>query len=212
MKQIGYTDGGNGWSRTHTGPIPADQLFIPEPGTRENIDAEVFKHVGWVIPGDIRTTGGKIYDTHALSGDEGRPAYIRRRIDGPIRSMETVQIGSRNHEVADASARTVTGLGPDDPMDVRRSELDALTNRVTALENIVRPDLVKRGVLSEGAAAKGFANAPAVEPAMTFYDHAFIHAAINHRHYYGDEGITAKLIEDAHHIASHLTRNRANQP
>lgn len=79
---------------------------------------------------------------------------------------------------------------------ITRTEFEALVLRVDAISTSIAPP------------------APAVqaEPPMTFYDYAFIHAAINHRHYYGDEGVTVALIEDAHKVAGELTRNRANQP
>lgn len=94
MYQIGYasTDHTTWGTEFPSGP---DILFIPNPGERENIDATAYQHVGWV---NVDQGNGKIFSTHANAAEYGdaRPAYIRR----------LPQIGSRNHEVADAQTLT----------------------------------------------------------------------------------------------------------
>lgn len=128
MKKIGHVDGSMSdpvW-RTHSlGMLAPHDLFIPNPGERENIDAEAFEHVGWVNPDK---DGGGIYPTHAdacVMGDDPRPAYIRRvLIGGPV-SQDVI------------STRTITGLGLVDPMDVRRSEFEAYAGALDSLSKAI---------------------------------------------------------------------------
>lgn len=182
MKQIGHIDGSMSdpvW-RTHSlGMLAPHDLFIPNPGERENIDAEAFEHVGWVNPGQ---DGGVICGNHATAGDNSRPAYVRRvQIGGPV-SQDVI------------STRTVTGLGPDDLMDIRRSEFDALSKRIDEIDM-----RLNRHALLQPKPA------PAEQP-MSFYDHAFIALAV--QAISENNGVT-KSIEIAHKLASDLTRNRA---
>lgn len=125
MKKIGHVDGAmsNPVWRTHSlGMLAPHDLFIPNPGERENIDAEAFEHVGWVNP---NADGGVICGNHATAGDNSRPAYVRRvQIGGPV-SQDVI------------STRTVTSLGPDDPMDVRRSEFEAHAGALDSLSKAI---------------------------------------------------------------------------
>ena len=124
MKKIGHVDGSMSdpvW-RTHSlGMLAPHDLFIPNPGERENIDAEAFEHVGWVVPD---ADGGVICGNHATAGDNSRPAYVRR-----------VQIGSRNDEVA--AAPISIERGKLDPMDVRRSEFEAHAGALDSLSKAI---------------------------------------------------------------------------
>ena len=189
MKKIGHVDGATSdpvW-RTHSlGMLAPHDLFIPNPGERENIDAEAFEHVGWVVP---NADGGVICGNHATAGDNSRPAYVRR-------TQEPAYVIRFTDEPV---------IGEIDPMDVRRSEFNALFKRIDEIDVRLNRHALLLPKPDEPSTVQA-------EPTMSFYDHAFIHAAINHRHYYGDEGISEKLIEDAHAIAAKLTRNRANQP
>lgn len=142
MKHIGYTSADSTptkWGRNFpAGPM---KLFIPEPGEREQINADHYRHVGWITPGAGRepVESGVVYSTHAEAGPDSRPAYVKR---------DTAPTGMI---VADGPIRV---QGFIDPMDVRRSEFEAHAARLEKLEQICRPDLVARGVLSSGAAAK----------------------------------------------------------
>lgn len=187
MKKIGHVDGATSdpvW-RTHSlGMLAPHDLFIPNPGERENIDAEAFEHVGWVNPGQ---DGGVICGNHATAGDNSRPAYVRRvQIGGPV-SQDVI------------STRTVTSLGPDDPMDVRRSEFDALSKRIDEIDVRLNRHALLLPKPDEPPSVQA-------EPPMSFYDCAFIAAYIDLRSADYDD-ITR--IQRAHAIAAKLTRNRA---
>jgi len=64
MKQIGHTEDRKTWKDTAL--IRGEHIYIPNPGERENIDAEAYELVGWVKPDD---NGGKLY---ADIGEDGR--------------------------------------------------------------------------------------------------------------------------------------------
>lgn len=121
MKHIGYTTADKEpttWGKGFpAGPI---KLYIPEPGVRENIDADRWQHVGW-----INTDSGAdfrrgrmvyhvIYKTHEQAGEHGRPAYIERTEPVPM-FRDT----------------------PPDHMDVRRSEFNALKKDLGDLAKVV---------------------------------------------------------------------------
>lgn len=68
MKQIGHIDGGNSAStwRTHSlGMLSPHELFIPNPGERENVNAEQWLLVGWITPD---TDGGVVCPNHLTAG------------------------------------------------------------------------------------------------------------------------------------------------
>jgi hypothetical protein len=213
VKHIGYRDGGDGWSRNHTGPIPATQLFIPNPGERENIDAEAWKHVGWIIPGDIRTTGGKIYDTHMMAGEDGRPAYVRRVQTGspvsqnvvaaaptPFKRIVGPSIQSKiptDELISEALEFCDTELGGWDGVDV---EIGCERAGVYIRE------LVRRLQSPSSTATDGLGSLVQAEQPMTFYDHAFIAAYFDLKPA-GYDDVTH--MQRAHAIAAKLTRNRA---
>lgn len=81
MKQIGWTiPGQDDWLKmvmNHEvilSPMSV-ALYIPEPGEREQINAEQYRHVGWI---DMNVSQfGSIFETHAGAGPESRPAYVR---------------------------------------------------------------------------------------------------------------------------------------
>ena len=79
MKHIGYTNGKTWGSDFPSGPV---KLFIPEPGMRENVSADHYEHIGWIIPdSDDRSnvwSGKGIYETHEHAGPDSRPAYVVR--------------------------------------------------------------------------------------------------------------------------------------
>lgn len=124
MKHIGYTTADKEpttWGKYFpAGPI---KLYIPDPGTRENIDADRWQHVGWICP----PTGGVIYPTHANAADHGdaRPAYIERAEPVPV--------------FRDVTTEDLIAFKPGrlDPMDVRRSEFEALQKDVAALAKVI---------------------------------------------------------------------------
>ena len=274
MKQIGHIDGATtetAW-KTHTlGMLSPHDLFIPNPGERENVNADHWTHVGWVDPDK---DGGQIWGSHAEAGDNSRPAYVQRDTmptgmivaDGPIRFERLPKYGETGGVV-----------GQVDPMDVRRSEFERLDRAVKDLFLAVQPkpgkvDLTPEQVdkvVAKLTMSKEYGKLPSTiptsellseatefcneeldrfdgldfdsdaevgcqrsatyirelvrrfpaEPApsvaaerpMTFYDHAFIHAAVNHADYYSGSTMTQAVIDDAHEVASMLTRNRANR-
>lgn len=178
MKQIGHIDGANAmpstWKTHSLGMLSPHDLFIPNPGERENVSADQWHHVGWVDPDK---NGGVVWDHHAEAGDNSRPAYIQR--------VEPVPV------FQDKPSQT-------DPMDIRRSEFDALCAAVQTLE--LKFQTLAR-IQQHGPLAPS-------EPPMTFYDHAFIAAYIAANETMNRDMAT----KDAHDTAAHLTRNRANQP
>lgn len=123
MKQIGHIDGAMSdpvW-RTHSlGMLAPHDLFIPNPGERENIDAEAFEHVGWVVPD---ADGGVICGNHATAGDNSRPAYVRR-----------VQIPEPAYVIRFTDEPVI---GEIDPMDVRRSEFEAHDGALDSLSKAI---------------------------------------------------------------------------
>lgn len=85
MKQIGHIDGATtapaDW-KTHTlDMLSPHDLFIPNPGERENVSADQWTHVGWVDPDK---DGGQIWGSHAEAGDNSRPAYVRMDMTQPV--------------------------------------------------------------------------------------------------------------------------------
>lgn len=137
MKQIGHVDNATTdkiW-RTHSlGMLASHALFIPNPGERETVDTEAFEQIGWVNPDK---DGGAIYTEHKDAAEHGpaRPAYVRRYSDGGVvgEGLSRRFVMGEKPSESTMSTRTVTGLDPDDPMDVRRSEFDALTKRLDLL-------------------------------------------------------------------------------
>lgn len=76
MKHIGYTNSKTWGSDFPSGPV---KLFIPDPGTRENVSADHYEHIGWINPDNGRhPRGGKIHETHEQAGPDSRPAYVFR--------------------------------------------------------------------------------------------------------------------------------------
>ena len=185
MKKIGHVDGSMSdpvW-RTHSlGMLAPHDLFIPNPGERENIDAEAFEHVGWVVPD---ADGGVICGNHATAGDNSRPAYVRR-----------VQIPEPAYVIRFTDEPVI---GEIDPMDVRRSEFDALSKRIDEIDVRLNRHALLLPKPDEPPSVQA-------EPPMSFYDCAFIAAYIDLRSADYDD-ITR--IQRAHAIAAELTRNRA---
>jgi hypothetical protein len=109
MLAIGQTDSAySQWGgKIDNGP---HTLYIPDPGARENVNADHYRHVGWINP----HKAGDIQSNHVDAGPDSRPAYVIReaaapaqptgviRIDGPISGVKqsTKHVGSRNDEVA----------------------------------------------------------------------------------------------------------------
>jgi hypothetical protein len=84
MKQIGYVDGASStakpiaWKTHSLGMLLSYELYIPNPGERENVNAEQWLLIGWVNPD---SDGGTIYPTHAdFPHDGARPAYVRQSV------------------------------------------------------------------------------------------------------------------------------------
>lgn len=280
MKQIGYGykpyEKWESWKTTqfNSGPgsdYKGHDLFIPNPGERENVNAEQWTHIGWVNPDK---DGGQVWTSHAEAGDNSRPAYVQQETltgmivaDGPIRFERLPKFDGTGGVV-----------GQVDPMDVRRSEFERLDRAVKDLFFAVQPKPDKVGltpeqvdkVVAKLTMSKEYGKLPSTiptsellsealdfcteeldrfdgldfdsdaevgcqrssvyirelvrrfpaEPApsvvadqpMTFYDHAFIHAAVNHADYYSGSTMTQAVIDDAHVVASMLTRSRANKP
>lgn len=189
MKQIGHVDGARteqAWRTHRLGMLSPHDLFIPDPGERENVSADQWTLAGWVIPDK---DGGTIYAHHRDASEDGdaRPAYVRRPdpdcVEGPIRSMETVMLTP----------------GKLDPMDVRRSEFDALYKRIDEIDVRLNRHAVLLPKPDEPTTVQA-------EQPMSFYDHAFIALAV--QAISENNGVT-KSIEIAHKLASDLTRNRA---
>ena len=184
MKQIGHIDGATtetAW-KTHTlGMLSPHDLFIPNPGERENVNADHWTHVGWVDPDK---DGGQIWGSHAEAGDNSRPAYVRVDTAPPV------------------------------PIDTPRSDSDLIENAMTAIVRLNKrlDDLENRydGAVKDLFLAVQPKSAPSVtDQPMTFYDHAFITCAV-HGLLTGSK--LDEAVRDAHKLAGHLTRNRANQP
>ena len=159
MKHIGHVDGAMesplSW-RTHSlGMLSPHDLFIPTPGERENIDADRYRHIGWVNP---EADGGTIWAAHANASEYGpaRPAYVVR-VDAVAQPQPVFQDGPH---VSNAGPTVVYNGFKTDPMDVLRSEFEALQKDVAALAKII-VDLTRQ---------------PPAEQPMTFYDHAFLYA------------------------------------
>lgn len=251
MKQIGHIDDAalaTTWKTHALGMLVATPLFIPNPGERENIDADKWQLVGWTDPDK---DGGQIWPTHAEAGPFGRPAYVR--VLDPERQEVcddgTVRLLPKRlpHDAfANAPKYGETGgiVGANvDPVDVRRSEYDTLVQDVAMLvKRLMQMEIGTDGYLpgedQENDLTKSIATmgmkrslgvifarldmhstrleklermSPPVasEPPMTFYDHAFIACAV--AGIKEGNGLT-QAIQDAHKLAGHLTRNRANQP
>jgi len=200
MKQIGHVDGAltaqAAW-KTHTlGMLLPHDLFIPNPGERENVSADNYEHIGWIIPDNARQPlGGKIYETHEQAGPDSRPAYVVRVLDPERTEMNedgTIRLLPKRIPL-DTFVHTPnygkTGGEPVQP--VTREEFEALVLRVDAI-------------------SASIAQAPAVqaEPPMTFYDYAFIAAYCQ---CLSSGTKLERAIEVAHAHASVMTRNRANQ-
>ena len=212
MKQIGHVDRAltapADW-KTHTlGMLSPYELFIPNPGERENVSADQWIHVGWVDPDK---DGGQIWSSHAEAGDNSRPAYVQR---------EAVAVAP----VHTGPDRIHHPLPPNDKHGIPTDELlsEALEFCTACIDGVDYPDPISRRKQFDECAVyirelvRRFPADPAPSVAadrpMTFYDHAFIHAAINHADYYSESTMTQAVIDDAHKIASMLTRNRANKP
>lgn len=138
MKQIGHVDGAmteQAW-RTHSlGMLSPHDLFIPDPGERENVSADQWTLAGWVIPDK---DGGTIYAHHRDASEDGdaRPAYIRRYSDGGVVGeglSRRFVMGEKPSESTTVIITKPGTIGEIDPMDVRRSEFDALTKRFDLL-------------------------------------------------------------------------------
>ena len=119
MKKIGHIDGAMDtpavW-RTHSlGMLSPHDLYIPNPGERENVDADRWHLVGWINPD---SDGGVLCGNHATAGEHGRPAYIER--------IEPVPVFQDKPSTFD-------------PMNIRRSEFEALAERVRKIERRLFP-------------------------------------------------------------------------
>lgn len=246
MKHIGHVDGATDpvdiWKTHSLGMLSPHDLFIPNPGERENVDAGRWRHVGWVQPDK---DGGYIWNDHADAGDGSRPAYIQRQpkptngrifIDKsaphadqqPLFTVSTddlikealefcTELDDFEGPAYDSAAEVCcqranvyilelvrrlqtdkitvsrTHAAINDPMDVRRSEFEALAKDVAALANII-VDLTRQSQ-----------SAPA-EPPMTFYDHAFIACAAAGM---SVNGVTKeKAIRAAKRLAHDIAENR----
>lgn len=164
MIQIGYanTDLTKWGPYFPSGPV---EVFIPEPGTRENINAEAYQHIGWIVP----DRSGTIHATHADGGADSRPAYIQRGFD----DKPSPVLATGSTELRPDLATRLKMRGIHDTADVTppvtREEFEALVLRVDTIAHMLKPP------------------APTIqaEPAMTFYDldnavHA-LHAAVSTR-------------------------------
>jgi hypothetical protein len=129
MKQIGHVDDARteqAW-RTHSlGMLSPHDLFIPDPGERENVSADQWTLAGWVIPDK---DGGTIYTNHRDASEDGdaRPAYVRRLDPDRVEMQEDGTYRLLPVRIDPGTIRER------DPMDVRRSEFDALTKRFDLL-------------------------------------------------------------------------------
>jgi hypothetical protein len=194
MKHIGHMDGATtdkAW-RTHSlGMIAPHDLFIPDPGERENVSADQWILAGWVIPDK---DGGTVYAHHRDASEDGdaRPAYVRRPDPDRVEIQEdgTYRVLPVRIDPGTISER--------DPKDVRRSEFDSVRKDLTDLMKVVA-DLTRP--VPDMNASRIQAEQP-----MTFYDHAYVAAYMDLRSAEYDD-ITH--MQRAHTIAAKLTRNRA---
>lgn len=126
MKHIGYTNGKTWGSDFPSGPV---KLFIPEPGMRENVSADHYEHIGWIIPdSDDRSnvwSGKGIYETHEHAGPDSRPAYVVRE----AAAAPMVPAGS-GHMLTEPMVPT---------QPVTREEFEALVLRVDAISASIAP-------------------------------------------------------------------------
>lgn len=192
MKQIGYLNSALvGWftkPQTVIGGVNTELYVAEQP--LENINADHYQNVGWILPGDRNNNGGIVYEGMGQAGRNSVPVYTKR---------------------------------PEDPMNVTRSEFDTLAanvgnlnewsikanDRLAALESICRPDLVTRGVFSEGAARRAVIDREVTEAhRMTFYDHAFIAAWIADK----DNPFWDGRSNRAHQVAKFMTEARRPKP
>lgn len=203
MKKIGHIDGAESspatWKTHSLGMLSPHELFIPNPGERENIDADLWQHVGWVNPDSDR---GVVCGNRATAGENGRPAYIER--------AEPVPVFQDRSDGVHAGPTVVYNGGKTDPMNIRRSEFTQVVQ--TAEDAHRRLDEMLKTInvaVQRINDLKHFGQQPAPsEPPMTFYDHAFIAAYMA-----ASESMNDNLaIKQAHTVAGILTRNRANQP
>jgi hypothetical protein len=118
MKHIGHVDGAtdpvDAWKTHSLGMLSPHDLFIPNPGERENVDADRWRHIGWINPDK---DGGVIWDSHSKAGENSRPAYIPS--DKPVPVFQDGPHVSGPNVVYNSGGKT-------DPIDVRRSEFEAL--------------------------------------------------------------------------------------
>jgi len=223
MKHIGHVDGATqsplSW-RTHSlGMLSPHDLFIPTPGERENIDADRYRHIGWVNP---EADGGTIWANRADADKDTRPAYVVR-VDAVTQPQPVFQDGPH---VLNAGPTVVYNGFKTDPMDVLRSEFEALQKDVAALAKIIvdltrQPPLdgltgteyndLRKSVQTLEVKFQTLAriqqHGSIMDPPMTFYDHAFIAAWAALGGSYSEDD----TVRHAHRIADHLTRDRVNR-
>jgi hypothetical protein len=149
-------------------------LYIRE--NNENVDADQWERIGWIYPAEVV---GTVPPYSIVTGE--RPstnsvaAYIERQQDAPA-----------------------------DPMNVTRSEFDALAKRLETLEQFAsQVDSALELFAKQLANNRELDHIPPAD-AMTFYDHAFIAAWSAHSFSYSE----ADAIRHAHNIAAKLTAAR----
>lgn len=192
MKKIGYIKD-NAWEAVPPWAPLSAALYIPNPGERENINAETYEQIGWVNPTDAdRMGGGKLYETHSHAGPDSRPAYVVRvsvpHTEQPAPSKPSViplpELLSEVIEFCDTELDEFEG-------EIFDSEAELSCQRA----NVYIRELVSR--------LQQHAERVSSEPAMSFYDHAFIAA------YTSAPSMTTV---SAHAIARLLNNERTNRP
>lgn len=172
-----------------------------------------YERIGYVRPSDSESGGGLIYDGLGKAGPASRSAYVKKsdkyppghtkRYATPMQP-EHMLLSTRD---ADRMREDIATLKKD-LADLAKVVAD-LTRAMPA---ITEPRCPKCGAQVDErwdcceVLDKGASRSPS-EP-MTFYDHAFIAAYIAANETMNREIAT----KDAHDVATHLTRNKANQP
>lgn len=128
MKHIGHVDGAVipplTWKTHSLGMMLATDLFIPTPGERENVDATIFEHVGWVTPD---TDGGTVWANRADADKDTRPAYVLRHL-----TAEPVVQPAPQADVAEDAHRRIDAL---------IQSFNVLTQRLNDLKHMISQPL-----------------------------------------------------------------------
>lgn len=180
MKTIGYIDHalvGPTWV-VKVQPVHDryTALYVTESNTVENVNAEHFEHIGWILPADAAAQGGGlIYETKQHAGQNSVAAYV-----GVKRPAEPT--------LAERIARLEQRVGQHDAV---------IDPRLTDLEQAVA------ALARERHNVKELDRLPPAD-SMTFWDHAFIHAALKHPNYDIDP-LPPNVIADAIDMADRLS-------